>query len=194
MFHSWGLEVEAADISPRMIDRAKALFGQPAGLRWVVRGFDAPPDAAEPFDAVVCVGNSLALAADMKAAGRAVKNMLAAVRPGGLVIVHVLNLWRLPDGPCAWQKCVPARWQDRDVLILKGVRRCGRRGAVELVVADPRGGLLHSESVALLGIEAKHLERWARGAKAARVRIVGDYQQSPYDPGTSVDLTMICVK
>ena len=38
------------------------------------------------------------------AARRAVAEMLAAVRPGGAVVVQVLNLWRLPDGPCVWQK------------------------------------------------------------------------------------------
>ncbi|MCP4899573.1 MAG: class I SAM-dependent methyltransferase, partial [bacterium] len=40
MFHGWGLRVEAADISPNMVERARSLFGQPAGLRWVVRRFD----------------------------------------------------------------------------------------------------------------------------------------------------------
>ena len=61
MFHDWGLEVEGADLSPRMIDKAKAAFGEPAGLRWAVRGFGDPIPAAGSWDAVVCVGNSLAL-------------------------------------------------------------------------------------------------------------------------------------
>ena len=82
MFHSWGLRVEGADLSPAMIDRAKANFGQPQGLNWTVRGFDEPVEPvtaskgtvpfslgrklgqspAESFDAAVCIGNSLALA------------------------------------------------------------------------------------------------------------------------------------
>ena len=66
MFRSWDLRVEGADISPAMIDRARAAFGEPAGLRWAVRGFDEPIAPAEPFDAAVCVGNSLPLAADME--------------------------------------------------------------------------------------------------------------------------------
>ena len=105
MFHSWGLRVEAADISPAMIDRAKAAFGQPSGLRWVVRGFDEPVTPAGGFDAAVCVGNSLALAPDQATAEKAIRQMLAAVRPGGVLVVQLLNLWRLPDGPCVWQKC-----------------------------------------------------------------------------------------
>ena len=65
MFHDWGLRVEGADLSPAMIERARQTFGEPPGLRWVVRGFDEPIAPAEPFDAAVCVGNSLALAPDV---------------------------------------------------------------------------------------------------------------------------------
>jgi SAM-dependent methyltransferase len=125
------------------------------------------PFPAEPFDVAICVGNSLALAPDMATVGRAVHQMLAAVRPGGAVVVQVLNLWRLPDGPCVWQKCRratlpsqekgtgsicaphpqgrPGKWclspfpseSQGDILILKGVHRSGTRGYVDWVVADP---------------------------------------------------------
>jgi hypothetical protein len=60
MFHSWGLEVEGADVSPAMIARCRQQFGEPGTLRWTVRGFEEPAPAA--VDAVVCLGNSLALA------------------------------------------------------------------------------------------------------------------------------------
>ena len=115
------LEVEAADNSPAMIARAKALFGQSgdesgneAGRqerspRWKVRGFSEPVLPRAPFDAAVCIGNSLALAPDLTTAEAAIQQMLAAVRPGGLLIVQLLNLWRLPDGPCSWQKCQRAK-------------------------------------------------------------------------------------
>ena len=68
MFHSWGLEVTGADISPAMIARAREHFGEPRGLRWLVRGYDQPFADGETADAVVCVGNSLALAPDMTTA------------------------------------------------------------------------------------------------------------------------------
>ena len=131
MFHSWGLRVEGADLSPAMIDRARAKFGQPQGLHWTVRGFDEPVEPVtaskgtvpfsltrklgqspvEPFDAAVCVGNSLALAPDVATVERAIRQMLGAVREGGAIVVQVLNLWRLPDGPCVWQKCRRATLQ-----------------------------------------------------------------------------------
>jgi len=230
MFHSWGLsEATGADISPNMIHRARTTFGEPAGLRWVVRGFDEPIAAARPFDAAICVGNSLALAPDPATVQRAIGQMLAAVRRGeekeaggGIAIVHVLNLWSLPDGPCNWQKCQLATLPQGEVLILKGVHRCGTRGYVDLIVAGlgeekeekgtgpicrngPPGAahkwglspflrLLHSESTALLGLEAADLERMARAAGAAEVVFFGGYQDQPYDRRQSADLIMVARK
>ncbi|MCE5267256.1 MAG: class I SAM-dependent methyltransferase [Planctomycetaceae bacterium] len=197
MFHAWGLSVESADVSPAMIERARASFGSSDGLRWVVRAFDRPVDNREPFDAAICVGNSLALAADRATVERAVRQMVAAVRAGGIVIIHVLNLWRLADGPCQWQKCqrltLPSASETpRDALIVKGVHRCGGRGFLELVVADPATGrLLRSESTPLLGIEASDVTRIAIDAGAKSVDLFGGYRNEPFDCNKSVDLVLV---
>ncbi len=50
MFHGWGLDVEGADLSPAMIQQARATFGEPPGLRWAVRGFDEPIPEAGAWD------------------------------------------------------------------------------------------------------------------------------------------------
>jgi len=114
-----------------MIQRARMNFGEPRGLRWVVRGFDQPVRPKEPFDAAICVGNSLALARDMATVERTVREMLATVRPGGVVVWHVLNVRHLPDGPCQWQKQKRATLERGDVLIIKGVHRSGSRGYMD---------------------------------------------------------------
>jgi len=195
MFHSWGLRVEGADISEGMIGRARARFGEADRLRWVVRGFEQPVAAAEPFDAVVCVGNSLALAPDVATVRQAVRQMLGAVRQGGIVVVQVLNLWRLADGPCLWQKCKKATLPQGEMLILKGVHRCGPRGFVDLVLTEhPGGSLVHSESVPFLGLEQADLEQMARDAGAAHAEFLGDYRDLSYDRQESVDLVMIVEK
>jgi SAM-dependent methyltransferase len=206
MFHQWGLRVEGADISPRMIDRARAVFGVPPGLRWVVRGFDQPLRPVEPpgatpahadrepwqFDAAICVGNSLALAPDVPTVERAVGQLMMAVRPGGVVVVQVLNLWRLADGPCLWQKAKRAVLPQGDAHVLKGVHRCGSRGYVDLVLTHPdSGALLHNESVPFLGLEAAELDRVARAADAAQIEFFGGYQEQHYDRNESIDLVMV---
>lgn len=194
MFHTWGLEVEGSDISPNMIDRARASFGEPAGLRWAVRGFDQPAAAAGTLDAVVCLGNSLSLAPNRPAAADAVGQMLRAVRPGGLVIVSVLNLWKLPDGPMVWQKIVRQPVAGRPMLILKGVHRSGDTGWVELVVVpdDPSAGH-RTHSVPFLGLTADELTDAARPL-AASIEFFGGPQGKPYDPATSGDLVMVATR
>ena len=193
MFHAWGLRMEGADISPKMIERARAGFGEPAGLRWTVRGFDQPTGAAGAFDAAICVGNSLALAPDLTAVAQAIHEMLRSVRSPGALIVHVLNLWHLPDGPCVWQKCLRAVLPPADVLILKGVHRCGSRGYVDLIVVG-QDKIAHHESVPFLGLEPEPLERAMLQAGARRVSRFGGYQEQPYNRQESVDLLLIAEK
>jgi glycine/sarcosine N-methyltransferase len=195
MFHSWGLRVEASDLSPAMIDFARARFGEPDGLHWIVRSFDQPIAPAQPFDAVVCVGNSLPLAPDMATVQRAIRELFSAIRPGGLLVVHALNLWHLPDGPCVWQKCRVAALPQGDVLIVKGVHRCGRRGYVELIIAGLVGDRpMEAESTSLLGFEPEALESMARAAGADEIRFFGGYQNQPYDRQESIDLVMTAKK
>ncbi len=195
MFHDWGLHVEASDLSPTMIGRARARFGESPGLRWVVRGFDQPIAADEPFDAVVCAGNSLPLAPDAATVRRAIAAMTAALRSGGVLMLHMLNLWRLPDGPCVWQKCRRANLPQGEALIVKGVHRSGNRGFVELIVAElPGGALRHSEAAPFLGLEASELEATARDAGAGEICFFGGYGDEPYDRLQSVDLILTAKK
>jgi len=196
LLHSWGLCVEAADVSPRMLERARSTFGEPEGLAWRLRGFEQPVAAAEPFDLAICVGNSLGLAPDRDNIRQAVANLLAAVRPGGALVVQVLNLWRLADGPSVWQKCRRAALSGREALIVKGLHRSGDRGYVDLLVIDtsadpPR---LQADAAAFWGLEAESLAALARQVGAADIRLWGGYQEQPYDREKSGDLVMVARK
>lgn len=196
MFHAWGLDVQGSDISPNMIQRAREQFGQSDQLRWKVQGFEHPIGPAGSFDAVVCIGNSLALAPDVATATKALRHMLNALRPGGLAIVHVLNLWKLPQGPCMWQKIVrPPLAQDESV-ILKGIHRCEDQGFIELVMISnsAHDAPIQSRSVRFLGLKSEQLEAVARESGAPDVSFFGDHQNQPYDPSNSSDLIMVATK
>ncbi|HID78173.1 MAG TPA: class I SAM-dependent methyltransferase [Planctomycetaceae bacterium] len=195
LFHSWGLEVEGADVSPAMIQRARERFGQDDRLRWVVRGFDESIRPPQPLDAIICVGNSLALAPDRATMAEALRQWVAALRPGGVVVVHVLNLWQLAEGACRWQKHRRAELDGVDVFIHKGVHRCGDRGFVEVLVVpldDP--GAAKSQSQVFWGVEADQLEKSLVAAGAARVECFGGYQGQAYRRLESSDLVVVAVK
>ncbi len=195
LFHSWGLTVEAADISPRMIERAKQQFGTPQGVNWHVRSFEDALPHGSAFDAALCIGNSLSLCPDLQRVRRAVGTMMSAVRTGGIVIIQVLNLYRLPNGPCVWQKHLRTRINQQDVLIVKGVHRTADRGFVELIVSpidDPRH--TRSESVALLGLNADQMQDTLCAAGAKTIHIFGDYQQQPFEFAASSDMILVAQK
>ena len=164
-------------------------------MRWTVRGFQQPIQPDVPYDAAICTGNSLALAPDIPTMERAVREMLAAVRSDGVVVLHVLNLWRLPDGPCVWQKCQRATLERGDVLIIKGVHRTGSSGYVDLIIASlDNTTTMQTESVPILGIKAERLGKTLRKAGASNVRIYGNYQEQPYHRANSVDLIVVAEK
>ncbi|NLF68117.1 MAG: class I SAM-dependent methyltransferase [Candidatus Anammoximicrobium sp.] len=192
LFQRWGLSVEGADVSPAMIERARRQHGESPDLRWAVRSFDQPISADETFDAAICAGNSLALAADRPMVGQTLQQMFAAVRPGGIVVVQVLNLWRFPDGPCVWQKCQRTVLPQGEVVIVKGVHRSGQQGFLDLIVISlGPGSERHTESTPLLGLEAGELEARARAAGAFRCEFFGGYQGETYVRESSVDLILV---
>lgn len=195
LFHAWQLRVQGADISESMLARARRNFGEPAGLQWVRRGYTEPVGSAGPFDVALCVGNSLALAPDLPTARTAVTQLVQSVRPGGAVALHVLNLWRLSDGPCQWQKCVRTQLDQGPVLIVKGIHRHGSAGYVDLVVsslAEPH--TWRSDCVPFLGLEAATLEHWTREAGADTITVYGGYHHEPYRREKSTDLIVVATK
>jgi SAM-dependent methyltransferase len=91
-----GLEVVATDASAAMIDRTRALadeHGAAVTAQACVWEDLADRDWGGAFDAVFCVGNSLAHAAGMDARRRALAAMTAVVRKGGMVVITSRN-WK----------------------------------------------------------------------------------------------------
>ncbi len=195
-FHSWAVAVEGADLDARMIDFCRKRHGQTETMRWVRRSYEQP---AEPsaFDAVICVGNSLALADDPGVIDRTLAALLAALRPGGACVVQVLNVWRLPDGPTQWQKCTRVPTDDPDVqtrLIVKGVHRNGGRALIDLldVRITPDGVTCKPHGGSFMGIRAEELRRAALAGGAAEIKLYGSFAREPYDELASPDLILVC--
>ncbi len=196
LFRTWNLRVEGADLSETMISHCKQHWGESGTHRWSVRRFDQPVDTPASFDVVICTGNSLALAEDSTQVTLALQQMLDAVREGGAVVMQVLNLWKLPDGECIWQKCKRTALPQGQSLIIKGVHRCGMRGYVDLLItnleSDPPE--FQSRSAPFLGLEANDLGMIATRAGAKTIEAYGGYDRSAYDRHTSQDLILVIRK
>jgi SAM-dependent methyltransferase len=88
-----GFDVTATDASARMVERTRALADRD-GVAMDVRECrweDLPQQAFAPFQAVVCVGNSLAHAPGRDARRTALRAMAGALVPGGLLILTSRN-------------------------------------------------------------------------------------------------------
>ncbi len=191
-FHSWGLEVEGADLDPRMIAFCRSAHGEDERLRWVERDFSTPPSPPGTFDAVICVGNSLALVADLGAVQAALRGMLAALRPGGVCVTQTVNLARVPEGPVNWQKCV--RLGGDGPVLLKGMHRVGEKGYVEFIELRLDAGKVKHEArtAVFLGLRESDLISAARAVGADEARVFGDFHEARYDPASSPDLVLVC--
>jgi SAM-dependent methyltransferase len=193
MFRNWGLRVEGADVSSEMLAYARALHGEPEGLRWVERSFfDAtkPPGA---FDVAICVGNSLGTLDTPADISRVLRAMVQSVRPGGVIVAQMLNLLRFPEGTMTWQKCVRKRDEQGDRILLKGIRRHGCVGTVDLVEVrlTEDGANLSPRDSRLIGVGAAEMRSAATQAAAGRIELFGDYQREPFNAGKSVDLILV---
>jgi glycine/sarcosine N-methyltransferase len=105
-----GYEVAGADVSPVMIDLARQKASAEApGVAFVMVGLDSlslslppPPSPTLPFDAVLCLGNSLPHLLTQADLVAALRGMASVLRPGGLLILQNLNY------DLRWQK--QPRW------------------------------------------------------------------------------------
>ena len=214
LLSEWGLEVEGRDASSAMVAWCKQHWGTSDRRRWRVASFtDAAADDAGAFDAVLCLGNSLALAASPVEAAAAIRQMAAALRPrvatsasggasgprpagasdlrpGGVLVLQVLNLAKLPDGPPVWQVCKRVTLSDGAHLLVKGVQRQGERGLVNLIdvqLADA-GPVPRYDSTPLLSLSREFVEQACTAAGLRQVECFGGYDRSAFAAGSSTDL------
>ncbi len=107
-----GLTVEATDLSPSMIERTRALAAA-RGAEVAARVCAWEDLAGEPrFDAVFCIGNSLAHARDR---GNALAAMAGVLKPGGLLVLTSRNWER--------ERAAGSRLEVADRLVTRHGRR-----------------------------------------------------------------------
>ena len=121
--------------------------------------------------------------------------MVDALRPGGLLVLHVLNAWRLPDGPTVWQKCLRLTLPQGETLITKGVQRVGDRACGHLIAAPLNApDQYRYDWFPFLPLDEHELSDFVRSAGAADIRTFGSHKRAPYERESSVDLIVIARK
>ena len=193
MFASWGLDVVGVDGSAAMVAYCRRTHGETAHLCWQQADMQDLAELEGRFDAVVCLGNALASLPDQAAVDTVIGGFPARLTPGGVIVLHLLNFARLPEGPILWQKarCVAVDGERRGIV--KGVHRCGDRGYVDFAEfpLDSADDVSRCRSTPLLSVAGADVRAAFAAAGVERVTLYGGHDLAPFDPQISNDLLAV---
>mgnify|MGYP005632403905 CR=1 FL=1 len=120
-----GYQTAGSDLSAGMVEQARA-NGAQLGLNvpFEAAGFEDlaavyTPSLLFPFDALLCLGNSLPHVPDAAALGRALSNFAACLRPGGLLLLQNRNFDAVMAGRQRFMEPQFHRQDDREWLFVR---------------------------------------------------------------------------
>jgi len=118
-----GFDASGADLSSRMVARARinaaeagvAVVFREAGFGELAHSYLREP-AGQPFDAVLCLGNSLPHAVGPGALEAALRDFAALLRPGGLLLLQNRNFDSVTRTQQRWMEPQAHREDEREWL------------------------------------------------------------------------------
>jgi len=189
-----GYRATGVDLSSCMIDRARERADQagvPVDFR--VGGLtDLAEVAPGPFDAVICLGNSLPHLVEPSALRATLENMAAVLRPGGLLLSQNRNYDRVWAKKERFMPLSAHREGDDQWLFFRFMDFGPETFAFNMVTLTNSGGRwgYRVGSTELRPLFHEPLERLLRQAGFDEIEAYGDYQGSPFVPDESGDLIL----
>ncbi|MHB0869978.1 MAG: class I SAM-dependent methyltransferase [Chloroflexota bacterium] len=193
-FADMGLEAVGVDPSLEMVRRAEARADGRPGVRFAQAGFgELVERVGGSFDAVTCLGNTLPHATTRPELDRALVDMAAVLRPGGLLAIQQLNYDRIlverrrflgvSSGVRGGVEQLFFRFYDFDGLqltfnVVTFKKEAGRWG-------------FQAGSTRLRAIRQAELAEALEGAGFGPVEWHGGYDRSGFDPSSSSDLVVV---
>lgn len=189
-FHVTGL-----DISPAMIREARARAAAASvQIRFMEGDLSTAPRArGAPFDAVLCLGNTMASIGTMSGRIRALRAFRRAMRPGGVLILQMRDLSRIgPDGFSFPTRSCRRGEQEWIFLRRQDPARRGIRFVSTLLYRSAPGAdweTRASEQIQLPVTTAEWRDALTR-AGLKRIRFATDLRGSPRRKGSAPDLVV----
>lgn len=191
-----GYKVVGLDYSPDMLAMARTQLSLQGVVGEVIEAsFTQIPRGLGPFDGVICVGNSLAAAGSTILARKALLKMAALLRPGGRLLVQVLNFDKL----CREQPYVrgPRVRQDggREYISTKiYLMTPPDVEVISLTLWNEGGWRQHVASARLAMIAQEQLRSWFVDGGLKMEAEWGNYGRAPFNPVESEDLILVGTK
>ena len=193
-----GYEAAGADISPRMIERARATArAAKLATPFAVAGFGELRQAfSEPFDALICLGNSLPHALSREAVQAALADFAATLRPSGLLVIQNRNydrIWRTRE---RFMPLQAHREGDREWLFFRFMDFHEATLTFNVVTLQRTGQewAYRVGATELRPLFQRELAEWLPPAGFKDVRFYGSYEGTAFDPEASGDLIVTAVR
>jgi len=221
MYRSWGLDVRAIDPSADMLELARENAARLASdVRIVEGGFgDVARIVGGRVDAVTCTGNALPHVRSLRGLHDALRDFAAALRPGGVLVLHYLNHERLisqrirtmtpvfretPAGDKFFIRLLDYTAQGDGVLFdfVTLIRDASVRDGAHTIEswpktleADPSGGWsVRSRRSLHFAMPPAMIARELESAGFRDVAIAGDHQGRPLDAAADESMIVVAVR
>ena len=192
----WGYRVVGTDISPVMVALAREKAGE-AQVAFHVAGLGELASRFSPFDAVLCLGNSLPHLLTEAELQMALQDLASSLRPDGLLVLHNLNYDRRWRERPRWFAVSAGTHQGRQALVW--------RFADYIDTPQPRIdfhiALFHEQSDGQWTSEVHStpqrplfradLARLLPAAGMTDIAYYGDLSGAAFDPDNSPDLVVV---
>jgi glycine/sarcosine N-methyltransferase len=198
MFATWGLQVTGVDPDPSMLARAR--FNAAAGavpaeidehggsLVFEAGGFgDLAKLEGAPVDAVTCTGNALPHVQGLDGLRAALADFAAVLRPGGVVVLHLLNHGRLLHSGVRSMPLVVRDTPEGTTVFLRMIERTPDDSALLFdfltLTRDPDSGEWRVESRRSphTAMPAPMLAEELHSAGFPRVKLFGDHTGKAFE-------------
>jgi len=195
-FAQQGYEATAADLSQAMVERARANVAQAAvNVPVYRRGFgELARSLSGPYDAITCLGNSLPHLTTERALAEALRDMAAAIKPGGLVVIQNRNLDRVLARQERFMSPEVHRVGDEEWVFMRFYDMDGAQLRFNVVRLHRPGGeewTARIEQTHLYAWQRQELERPLTEAGLRVVGIYGSYRGEAFDVLESSDLVLV---
>lgn len=193
-----GYEALGIDVSEGMVSRARqnaAAGGVTA--TFLQAGFgELGKSVQEPYDALLCLGNSLPSLLSADALKDALEDMGAVLVSGGLLIVQILNYDRVWPKRERFMPLQSHRQGDEEWLFFRFVDFHEQTLTFNMVVLHRNGEIWNyaAEATELRPIFSEDLKRLLEQSGFPNVDFYGDYDLNSYQRDTSGDLIVVARK
>ncbi len=187
LFAGWGIEVVGADPSEAMLQVAREVTaGLPVTL--VQAGFgDLESACPGPFEAVVCLGNTLPHALSPEERLHALRAFRALLAPGGVCVVQTLNYDHLAATGERFQPLAQGTAEGREQLLLRMFDFGTDTWQFNLLrfTHQDAGWQFDVTSTRHLPVFGVDLAHQMQTAGFRSVSLFGGFDRQPYDPATA---------